>query len=274
MKDIINSFKAHLYERTSSPLIGAFIFYWLIFNYKLLIIIFSDLKPIDKFNEIASSVYPTWIHHLGYGIILPATITLIYILYFPYISNNIHKKWIEHQNELKKISNGKVLTKKEFGELQRRFTELELSFDETFSKKDQELNKLKELLDNKEKTTTQMKNMHISEIDKLNKLIEERTQEIQTLNNTINKLRDTRYKNNISISIEQYKLLEYIGENPQNNTSSLINTFNQRRVEMDKNCDELLNIGFIMIDTNYNNGDRTFRITDDGREYLLNKSPF
>ncbi len=32
MKDIINSFKAHLYERTSSPLIGAFIFYWIICN--------------------------------------------------------------------------------------------------------------------------------------------------------------------------------------------------------------------------------------------------
>lgn len=149
MQNIINSFKAHLYERTSSPLLGAFIFYWIIFNYKLLIVIFSDLKPIDKFNEINTSVYSTWIEQLGYGLLLPAIGTLIYILYLPLLTNKIQKKWIEHQNCLKKINNESVLTKKEFGNLQRRFTELELSFDDTFTKKDIQITKLNEILNEK-----------------------------------------------------------------------------------------------------------------------------
>uniref|UniRef100_UPI001D026045 hypothetical protein n=1 Tax=Aliarcobacter butzleri TaxID=28197 RepID=UPI001D026045 len=51
MKDIINSFKAHLYERTSSPLIGTFIFYWIICNYKLIMIIFDgEMKLNEKFD--------------------------------------------------------------------------------------------------------------------------------------------------------------------------------------------------------------------------------
>ena len=50
---------------------------------------------------------------------------------------------------MKKISNERVLTKKEFGDLQRRFTELELSFDDTFSKKDNEIINLKKLIEEK-----------------------------------------------------------------------------------------------------------------------------
>jgi len=158
MKDIVNSFKAHLYERTSSPLLGAFIFYWIIFNYKLLIVLFSDLKPIEKFNEISTNVYPSWIEQYGCGLALPIIATLLYILYFPKISNKIHEKWIVHQNELKEISNKRVLTYEEYGDLQRRFTELELSFDETFSKKDNETLKLKELINSKDSSIQKYQN--------------------------------------------------------------------------------------------------------------------
>jgi len=55
MTDILNSFKAHLYERTVSPLVGSFIFYWLIFNYKLPVILLdSKLSSNEKFSQIES----------------------------------------------------------------------------------------------------------------------------------------------------------------------------------------------------------------------------
>lgn len=58
MQDIINSFKAHLYERTSSPLIGSFLFYWFICNYKLVMVILDgDMKLNDKFKLI-KTLYP------------------------------------------------------------------------------------------------------------------------------------------------------------------------------------------------------------------------
>ncbi|WP_320035676.1 hypothetical protein [Halarcobacter sp.] len=156
MKDIINSFKAHLYERTSSPLIGAFIFYWLIFNYKMIVILFDNkLNSKTKFLEIDNLYKEDIITILNVdvpiqGFLIPSGITLLYILAFPFFSNLIHKAWIWHQNKLKEISNGKVLTKKEFGELQQKFIELELSFDNKFQKKDSEILKLKSFIEKKD----------------------------------------------------------------------------------------------------------------------------
>lgn len=168
MKDIINSFKAHLYERTSSPLLGSFIFYWIICNYKLIMIIFDGKMELkDKFDFI-KNIYPQekislWnvfdIYYgvlLGNGLLIPLIITLIYILLLPFASNFIYSLWIKHQNNFKRISNEKVLTKKEFGDLQRIFTELELSFDDTFSKKDNEIISLKKLIEAKETNNLKM----------------------------------------------------------------------------------------------------------------------
>lgn len=157
MQDIINSFKAHLYERTNSPFVGAFIFYWIIYNYKIIVILFdSKLESKNKFIEIDKLYIDDIISIQNFidipidRLLIPLGITLLYILVFPFLSNLIHKGWVWHQNELKKISNGKVLTKKEFGDLQRRFTELELSFDDTFSKKDNEIIGLKQLIESKD----------------------------------------------------------------------------------------------------------------------------
>ncbi|MCG3680777.1 hypothetical protein [Aliarcobacter butzleri] len=296
MKDIINSFKAHLYERTSSPLIGAFIFYWIICNYKLIMIIFDGEMKLNEKFDLITTIYPQekitlWnsfdIYYqilLGNGLLIPLIITLIYILLLPFASNYIYSLWIKHQNKLKKISNEKVLTKKEFGDLQRRFTELELSFDDVFSKKDNEINSLKELLDNKEKINLQIKNnldsinqKHIEEINSLTiKYKEEllhQNDEIQRLTDKINGIENKNIHTSL-ITMEEYHLLEFIGENPENNTSLLINRFKQKRIEIERNCYKLLDIGFIEINENYSDGDKSFRITQKGREYLLTEVPF
>ena len=122
MQDIINSFKAHLYERTSSPVLGSFIFYWIICNYKLIMIIFDDEMKLNEKFDLIKTIYPQekitlWngfdIYYqilLGNGLLIPLIITLIYILLLPFISNKIYSLWINHQNDLKKRSNGKVLT--------------------------------------------------------------------------------------------------------------------------------------------------------------------
>lgn len=303
MKDIINSFKAHLYERTSSPLLGSFIFYWIICNYKLIMIIFDGEMKLNEKFDLIKTIYPQekitlWngfdIYYqilFGNGLLIPLIITLIYILLLPFASNYIYSLWIKHQNKLKKISNERVLTKKEFGDLQKRFTELELSFDDVFSKKDIEINSLKELLDNKEKINLQIKNnldainqKHIEEINSLTikhrEELKHQNDEIQILTDKIKEIENK--KNNVAvenihtslITIEEYHLLEFIGENPENNTSILINHFKQKRIEIERNCDKLLGIDFIEINANYSNGDKSFRITQKGREYLLTEVLF
>ncbi|WP_375725166.1 hypothetical protein LXN10_07115 [Arcobacter sp. KX21116] len=188
MKDIINSFKASLYERTSSPLIGAFIFYWLVCNYKMIVVLFDDkIDSSKKFLSINDLYMNDFFHGIPLnGLIYPLIVTLIYILIFPWISNFIFGIWIYHQNNLKTIGNKKVLTYKEYGDLQRRFTELELSFDETFSKKDNEIIQLKKLIDDKETFTLDMQK-RLNEFEKKQILYNQRKAEIDELKLNLNK---------------------------------------------------------------------------------------
>lgn len=184
MKDIINSSKAHLYDRTKSPFLGAFSFYWIICNYKFLMIIFdSDLNINQKF-EFIKSIYPQnkvtlWdgvdIYYyilIGNGLLIPLLITLAYILLLPFISNKIHKFWLKHQDNLKEISNKQLHTDKEFGELREDFMELQLKFNETFksmneeiSKKNTLISKKDETIANLEKTISEYKNREQLTID-------------------------------------------------------------------------------------------------------------
>ena len=191
MKDMINSFKANLYERTNSPLLGSFIFYWIICNYKFIVILFDkDLTSENKFIAI-DNLYKTDYISISIlnipinGLLLPLLIALAYVLVLPFISKFIHKAWIWHQNELKKISNGKVLSEKEFGELQQKYFELELSFSKTFSEKDKEITQLKKFLDEKEHLLLESLNK-IDEYKKDTKYTEKLIQENEKLKDELN----------------------------------------------------------------------------------------
>lgn len=284
MKDIINSFKAHLYERTSSPLLGSFIFYWIICNYKFIVILFDkDLTSENKFiaidNLYKTDYIPISILNIPInGLLLPLSITLAYVLVLPFISKFIHKAWIWHQNELKKISNGKVLTEKEFGELQQKYFELELSFSKTFSEKDKEITQLKKFLDEKEQIHIADKSAHMAEIinknnelDKIEKKLDEKLIELDNLSN---ENKEKKITNNTSSyypldNHTELYILEYIGENPDKNTRDIINTFEIKRIETELIYDKLLKSNFIELHETYSNGDKNFRITPQGREFLI-----
>lgn len=297
MKDIINSFKAQLYERTSSPLLGSFIFYWIICNYKLIMIIFDDEMKLNEKFDFIKTIYPQekitlWngfdIYYqilLGTGLLIPLILTLIYILLLPFASNFIYSLWIEHQNNLKKISNEKVLTKKEFGDLQRRFTELELSFDDTFSKKDNEITKLKELITSKENSNitiqtrlnyleqeemkfiemTSMINKYEIELTKKDTIEKELKEKIQLLENQL--IRNNN--GNSVLNEEEINVLKYIGENPSNTTSSVSSKLNIHRIRLEKIYEKLSENGLIRINSTYSGGSKEYRIEPKGSDFLL-----
>jgi len=308
MTDILNSFKAHLYERTVSPLVGSFIFYWLIFNYKLPVILLdSKLSSNEKFSQIESlyaensiSLFngfsftydTTW----TLGLVIPILLTLFYLLILPYATNFIHMLWISHQNELKKITNDKVLTKREFGELQRKFHELELSFDETFSKKDTEINQLKKRLDDKE-------HLHL---ESLNKIDEYKQNEVAGKTHTIENLElkeklldlnsqrnknEQRYEkltiendnlktsirnqknpivkqNDYILPLEERLIMEYIGNNKNSDSHMISNAVNHDMIATEHFLDNLLSMEFIIQQTSEFD-DEIYAITNLGRAQLM-----
>lgn len=206
MKDFINSFKAHLYDRTKSPFLGAFIFYWLICNYKLVMIIFDNNMKIENKFELIKSLYPQekisildifdiyYYILLGNGLLVPLLITLAYILVLPFVSNFIHKLWLKHQDNLKEISSKQLHTDEEFGELREDFMELQLKFNETFKSKNIELKEKDELIVKKDTT-------------------------ISSLEKTI-----SDYKNREKLTIDEYRdiLSEEIAKNYENEKIKLI----------------------------------------------------
>jgi hypothetical protein len=195
MKDIVNSFKAHLYDRTSSPLLGAFIFYWLIFNFKIIVILFDDkLKSSEKFIELDILYKNDLFYNIPInGLLFPVIITLIYLLIFPLISNLIHKAWLYHQDNLKKISNKQLHTDKEYGELREEFTSLQLSVNDSFKSKNIELQELRSLLNKKDKTIANNEKSILEYKERENKKIEEYKDDFSTELNQIYEKERTQY---------------------------------------------------------------------------------
>lgn len=288
MKDIINSFKAHLYERTSSPLIGAFIFYWLIFNYKMLIILFDDkLKSSEKFTNIDTIYQNDLFFDIPLnGVIYPIIATLLYLLVFPWISNLIFEGWTYHQNNLKKIGNKKVLTYKEYGDLQRRFTEVELSFDDTFSKKDNEINQLKSLLTEKDELILNLKEQNTSYNETINtnkKILsdgENHLKEKEKLNSQINKLKEENqslkeiHKKYPDVQIEglekiEIDILKKIGDSLYFDINRLKSQFNLHKIKADLIKDKLINENYI---EKYPGRIQDYRLTEKSKKILLENS--
>ncbi|WP_421810014.1 coiled-coil domain-containing protein [Flagellimonas sp.] len=81
MRDLIAAFLDTTKERIKNPFIGAFVFSWIAFNWKpILIIFFSNMKVVDKIalieKEHTSLTYNMW---------FPLFFAIFYVLILPYL---------------------------------------------------------------------------------------------------------------------------------------------------------------------------------------------
>src|SRR5688572_12908861 len=109
MEEFSKSIKAFLYERSSSPLFGAFIVAWLGWNYRAIATLFSEESLIDKFliidrlyksEPILGFLYWGQVKH---GLLIPAAITAAYIFVYPILAKPVYKYSLKKQQELRKI---------------------------------------------------------------------------------------------------------------------------------------------------------------------------
>ncbi|MFJ3050870.1 hypothetical protein [Pseudomonas nitroreducens] len=117
MKDLLDSLGEHLKDRFSSPLAGAFIVSWLLWNYKVIFTLFSDMKPWVKFGFISDQVWTDPLVTVLHVFVGPATTAIAYILFYPYPArwvwayNASHKRKTEMQRQ--RIEEETPLTKEE-----------------------------------------------------------------------------------------------------------------------------------------------------------------
>lgn len=197
MEDLIRSIKAFLYDRATSPLFGSFITSWIICNYRIFIIIFSDSKPqvkLSLIDQIHSQVmffytYPISRLYID-GFIYPILLCLSYLYLYPLLAEPVYKFTLGRQKRLsalkQEIEESRLLTLAESTELIRKHNEIQAAFDQATLSHRQKIQKMNEIIEE-----LRSRNL-IEKTDNSNKQKETR-ELLETLINKIGNLPDGEY---------------------------------------------------------------------------------
>lgn len=157
LDEITKSIKAELYSRATSPLMGSFIISWCIYNYKLIMLIASNEKVLEKYEIIDNTLYPQkcLISACSDNIfiqssLIPIIATLIFIYAYPIFAEPIFKyargKQKNIANLKKKIDGDALLTVQQGRNLREEIDKLEESSEKEILRKDREIERLKDQL--------------------------------------------------------------------------------------------------------------------------------
>ena len=139
MEDIIKSIKAFLYDRSASPLFGAFIISLLAWNHRVVMVVFSGNTNGAKFRLMDSLLETTiWGQAVEWApltvklanvVYIPFSIALAYIFIYPVIAIPVYWVALFFQRVFKKMkqkhSNKTLLSTEESNEMFLRMAELE-----------------------------------------------------------------------------------------------------------------------------------------------------
>lgn len=146
MNDIYESFKQQINERLNSPLIGAYLISWCLCNFKIFVVLCSDLSPVDKFAFIDAQTFADGLAFAkSFGI--PLAISIVYVFAMPYPARwalvfTLNQNRINRQIQ-QKIDGQVLLTKNEAMRLQATVTERINALDTALEKKDVQIDKYK-----------------------------------------------------------------------------------------------------------------------------------
>lgn len=141
MQDLFTSLKAYLYDRAASPLIGAFVLAWAVWNYRFFVVLLSPgiPDPKSKFQaidelfamstfEVKSSSF-TVSGELLNGVLIPTLLTLIYLFIYPFLAKPVYEHSLKKQKELRAIKqeqeNQRLLSVEESRDIFRRLAQMQ-----------------------------------------------------------------------------------------------------------------------------------------------------
>ena len=149
-EDVSKSIKSSLYDRVSSPLFGAFTLSWGIWNYKLLLTLFSSMDVQDKIKHIETILYPDSQALLLTGFAYPLIASVLFIFIYPIPARFIYQYWHSQQINLKKIKqkieDETPLTIEESRDIRREILNLESQYDAELNRRGAENDRLRELV--------------------------------------------------------------------------------------------------------------------------------
>ncbi|CCN33408.1 hypothetical protein VIBNISO65_970036 [Vibrio nigripulchritudo SO65] len=185
LEDTITSIKAYLYDKTSSPLLGAMAISLFVWNFKIVMLFFSNISYAAKVWEMdmyySTSFFSiealSWLSNYWMCIyVLPVLSSIFYIYVFPWFSHKVfehsYNKQIALNNKKKELQGSEVITVEDKAELLERFEKLNLE-------------------------RRELKAKHAREIEERESQISSLINEKQELQDSIDRMNEERANNNI-----------------------------------------------------------------------------
>lgn len=114
IREVASAVREQLYERVSSPLAGAFLLAWAVWNFKLIMVILGDGTYQDKIAFIDLHLYSGADHGALRGILYPLLTALFYLYAYPIAARGVLAYHRRQKNALQalavEIDGMKVLT--------------------------------------------------------------------------------------------------------------------------------------------------------------------
>lgn len=151
LNDLLQSTKATLAERISSPLLGSFAVAWCLVNYKFLVILFSAASVTQTFQLIDTVAFPNSKSVLINGVFRPLSFALAYVFLYPYPAQFIygftHRMRKKTNRIRQQIEDETPLTLEESCALRAEYLELDRRNRETVDRLNAEIAQLNAELD-------------------------------------------------------------------------------------------------------------------------------
>lgn len=148
--DIMTSLKANLYERAASPLAGAFMISWLVWNYELVLVLFSSWPVLTKIDYVQTEHFVNGEKLLSLALGWPLATAIITIVLYPIPAKIAALWWLFIKKLFKKarvrIEDDNPLTQEEVNRLRFGSLAAENEFAEAIMIKNEEIDRLTELI--------------------------------------------------------------------------------------------------------------------------------
>ena len=149
IEDILKSVRQNTLERLASPLLGSFAVAWCAWNYRFLVILFSDESVTQTFKLIEVVAFPDLRAVCLKGLMLPLASALIYVFLYPYPARFVYRFTLNRQREInsirKQIEDETPLTREESQRIRDEYREVNRKHIETIDRLTQEVARLQQL---------------------------------------------------------------------------------------------------------------------------------
>lgn len=241
-EDLYKSTKESIVERLSSPLIGSFALAWCLWNYKFLVILFSNAGVTQTFHLIESIAFPDATTIVFRGVLFPIATAMSYVFLYPYPALKVYEFTLQRQRASNKVR-------------QQIEDETPLTVEESRAIRAKAITREKEL----EET-----------IDRLNKEIATLKADLQRSRRTVKKDPDLAEARSTPVDPLQLELLNSLDKlEGSSSESSLISKSSRPRVQTEFALGELVRLGLLETGFDYENSERTYQFTHEGRRALI-----